>query len=311
MSVLRIFLFGGMRIEHDGRSSPERATRGVQTLLAYLLLHRERSHSREVLAGLFWGDQPEDRARGCLSTTLWRLRRILEPDGVPRGTYLNSTAQGEIGFNRNSDHWLDVAVLEEGTNTILRQPPATTLEPDARRLESTLQLYTGDLLEGNYSDWALRARERLRARYLESCAWLMRYYQDHATPEKSLGWGDKILALDPLREEIHRAMMRLYLATGQRGPALRQYENCRRLLAAELGVEPMEETQAVYTQIVAAATDLEPPGSAGSGFPILQPALERLHEALRGVEQARQQCHRALQLVERLTKGLERKITQP
>ena len=112
MSVLRIHLFGCVRIEQEGGRASEKPTRAVQGLLAYLLLQRHRCHSRDVLCGLFWADQDEDSARGCLNTALWRLRRVLEPEGIPRGTYLTKTADGEIGFNCESDYWLDVAVLE-------------------------------------------------------------------------------------------------------------------------------------------------------------------------------------------------------
>jgi DNA-binding SARP family transcriptional activator len=307
MSVLQIFLFGAVRIEHDARPSPERVTRTVQALLAYLLLQRHRSHSRELLCGLFWDAHPEDKARGCLNTTLWRLRRVLEPDGVPRGTYLVTGANGEIGFNHDSDYWLDVAALEQGADRVLSRPLAAVQQADVHALEAALRLYTGELLEGNYSDWALRERERLRALHLNGLARLMRYHADHGAYEKSLVCGEKILAVDPLREEIHRAMMRLYLASGQRARAMRQYETCRKIIASELSVEPMEETQAAYSEVVAARDDLGQVRPLSNGFQTLQPVLERLHDALRGVEQARERCQRALQLVERLTQGPARK----
>ncbi|MEZ4771325.1 MAG: hypothetical protein R2844_23265 [Caldilineales bacterium] len=85
--------------------------RTVQALLAYLVLHRDRAHPREAVAGLFWGDSTDRQARNALSTTLWRLRRVLEPDGVPKGAYLQANGSDEIAFNRASDYWLDVAEL--------------------------------------------------------------------------------------------------------------------------------------------------------------------------------------------------------
>ncbi|MFQ6102462.1 MAG: BTAD domain-containing putative transcriptional regulator, partial [Anaerolineae bacterium] len=193
MRVLRISLFGGVRIAHDGQISGMKVTRIVQTLLAYLLLQRHRSHPREVLAGLFWGDHSQERARSCLSTALWRLRRVLEPEGTPRGTYLMTTPAGEIGFNRESDHWLDVAVFEEQVGRVLAKPIHAVEAAGVRELESALQLYRGELLEGFYDDWALRERERLRCLYLNSLAHLMRYYKHHGAYEQSLAYGQQIL----------------------------------------------------------------------------------------------------------------------
>ena len=78
MSSLRVFLFGGFQLAHDDNpTANSKITRGVKALLAYLLLFRHRMHPREVLAGVFWGDHSEDRARSCLSTAIWRLRQAL------------------------------------------------------------------------------------------------------------------------------------------------------------------------------------------------------------------------------------------
>ncbi|MFQ5854953.1 MAG: BTAD domain-containing putative transcriptional regulator, partial [Anaerolineae bacterium] len=210
MSILRISLFGDVRIARDDWSSEVRVTRSVQALLAYLLLQRHRVHPREVLAGLFWGDHSENRARSCLSTALWRLRSALEPEGIPRGTYLVRTPAGEIGFNHESDHWLDVAVFEEQAGRVLAQPIDVTESAKVQELENALRLYTGELLEGFYDDWALRERERLRFLYLNSLAHLMHYHKYQGAYEESLAYGQQILQHDPLREEIHREMMRLY-----------------------------------------------------------------------------------------------------
>jgi len=100
MGTLRIRLLGIVQISHDGLSEQIKILHQIKGLLAYLLLFRHRFHTREVLADLFWGDQSEDRARKCLSTALWRLRKVLEPDGIRRGTYLVTTSRGEVGFNQ-------------------------------------------------------------------------------------------------------------------------------------------------------------------------------------------------------------------
>ena len=222
MSVLHISLFGNIRIVHDDRPAGLQMKPAALALLVYLLLHRHRSHRREVLIGLFWGNHDEERARRCLSTTLWRLRSELEPAPTPHGIYLITTAAGEISFNRECDYWLDVANFEEKIVHGLIHPVATMAVADAQELEEALQLYKGDLLEGFYEEWTLRERERLRALYLKALTRLMLYYQQHGIYERSLVCGQKILDMDPLREEIHRAMMRLYLQSGQQVLAVQQ-----------------------------------------------------------------------------------------
>lgn len=297
MGGLQIHLFGRVRVVHD--DGPEvKMTPTAQTLLAYLLLQRAYC-PREVLACLCWGDQPEDQARSCLSTALWRLRRSLEIDEVPRGTYLLTTATGEVGFNWESRHWLDVATFENAVKRTLALPPEMLDPNQATSLENALGLCTGDLLEGFYDDWALRERERVRTMYLDSLSRLMRYHQSRGALEESVAAGQKILACDPLREEIHRELMRLYLRSGQRALAVRQFMVCRDVLADELGIPPMEETQALYSQITQ-DSELQHHAPTLESPPLTQ-ALTLLRQAMQDFDTARGQLQRAIHFVERLT----------
>lgn len=299
MSVLRISLFGHVRVVHAGQSEEANVTRGVQALLAYLLVQRHRPHPREVLADLFWGDRGENRARNCLNTALWRLRRVLEPDGVLRGTYLVNTPAGEVGFNRASAHWLDVDVFEEKIAGVLHHPVDGVDAAAPAELEKALELYTADLLEGFYDDWALRERERLRILHLDGLAYLMRYYRHQGAYEESLARGQQILRYDPLREEIHREVMQLYVASGQRALALRQYENCCDILATELGVLPMEATRALYAHIRPEAPGYQPATPNDRGEPAtLNHALQQLRIAIQHFSSGQEQLQRAIELLE-------------
>jgi len=68
MSSLRICLFGGFQITRKADVIPDaQITRSARDLLAYLLLFKQRIHPREALAGLFWGDHSEERARSCFA----------------------------------------------------------------------------------------------------------------------------------------------------------------------------------------------------------------------------------------------------
>jgi len=296
---LQMSLLGSMRVTHGPTTIDAKPTRTVQALLAYLVLNRHRYHPREVLAGLFWGEHSEDRARSCLNTTLYRLRHTLEPAGVPQGTYLISTSTGEVAFNCQSDHWLDVEDFEERTSRIMRRPVAAMDVTEASELANVLELYRGDLLEGFYDDWALRDRERLRLIYLGALARLMSYHKQTGAYEASLAYGRRILEHDPLREEVHRELMGLYAANGQRPLAVRQYEACCEILATELGISPMEETQALYSQIlegpVAPGISSRPPVEANREANGLEQAMRQLREAVQQFEVAQARLQRAVQ----------------
>jgi len=293
MGILQITLFGGVRVTHNNLLTEVRLTREIQALLAYLLLQRHRVHPREVLAGIFWGERSQEKARGSLNTALWRLKKELEPEGIPSGTYLISTHPGEVGFNRESQYWLDVEVFEEETNHFLTYPSQTADETHVQELEKILGLYKGELLEGIYKDWALRERERLRLLHLRGLLYLLQYYRFHGVYEKGIAYGQHILELDPFREGIHREMMRLYLLNGQRAQAARQYEICRNMLAKELGISPMEETQALYVRILSEVhNDRSPLISDESSD--LEQAIEQLHKASKTIDVGQAQIQKAI-----------------
>lgn len=295
MDILRITLFGGVRVTHDNWLTEVTFPRDIQALLAYLLLKRHRLHSRDVLAGVFWGENSQEKARGSLNTAVWKLKKVLEPEGVSSGTYLQNGYPGELGFNRRSRYWLDIEAFEEGANRILKHPFQSVEETTVVELENVIELYRGELLEGFYENWALWERERLRALYLKSLIYLMQYYGFLEEYDKAIAYGQKILSRDPTREEIHREMMRLYLRNGERSLALRQYELCRSTLDEEYGIAPMAETQALYTEIL---------NENSNGHLIesreqisIEQALRQLQEADQTIDLVKEQIQEVLQLI--------------
>ena len=249
MDTLRIRLFGRLQISSGQPGPPKFPTGKAQELLYYLLLHRQRSHSRSILASLFWPDTTEEQARKCLRTTFWRLRCALEGDRESPQAYFicdNDT----IRFDNGSDHWLDVEEFEHCLSPLPALAAAPigerVLEADLQeRFTRAIQLYQGDLLEGCYEDWCLYERERLQSMYLSALGHLMACHRHQGAYATAIRYGQRILNHDPLLEEVHRELMRLYCLSGNRGAALRQYAACRAMLMDELDVEPMEETTAL------------------------------------------------------------------
>jgi DNA-binding SARP family transcriptional activator len=89
-------------------------------------------------------------------------------------------------------------------------------------------------------------------------------------------------------------MMRLYLESGQRALAARQYETCRLTLAKELGILPMEETQMLYEQIFPEAHKRHLPCASAEGLNFEQ-ALGQLRQVSHTIELASEQVQQTLQ----------------
>ena len=301
MGVLRVCLFGSVTVAHNNGAKPVKLTPVIQSLLAYLLLQRSRPHPRDVLVDLFWGNHPQAQARGCLNTTIWRLRKRLEPNGIPQGTYLISNPSGELAFNNQSDYWLDVAVFEEIIQQVVRTPPHLAGEQQVSELENAVTLYTGDLLENQYHDWVLLERERLHNLLLDARYYMMNHYRSRHDLHHALIHGSHILAANSLREDVHRLLMQLFNENGQRSLAVRQYQLCQQALREELNIDPMPETQALLEQITESRyqSPYSHPADPGSGSleyqQDVQQALTRLQVALETVNQARRDLEQAME----------------
>jgi DNA-binding SARP family transcriptional activator len=259
-------------------------------LLAFLVLHPNRPCRRDMVAGMFWGDSTDDKARASLRSALWRLRRVLEPDGVAKGTYVRVASTGDVAFNGDSEHDLDVAAFERGIAATREGAGQVLTDAALAQVQDGLERYVGDLLEGFDDDWILPEREQLRCAYINALACQMHNLKLRGRYEAALACGRRILAREPLRESIHREMMRLYAGNGERAEALRHYGRCSELLARELAVQPMPETRALYEElrahevaqspVVAAVT---PPVDAQA---FLDMAIDDLAHAIHAVQLA-------------------------
>ena len=181
------------------------------------------------------------------------MRRALEGSNGHRGTVLLTSSGGGVSFNWQSEHWVDFFTYRSTAERILALPVEKMDPADAERLATAARLYTGDLLAGLDDDWVLYERERMRLLHLKSLRRLMEYMRATGRLDEGLGYALEIVRLDPLNEEIHRAIMRMYAWRGERSQALRHYESCRRALLEELGIEPMAETVALSRQIAVEA----------------------------------------------------------
>lgn len=259
---LNLSLLGPWQATLDG-AAPDFKYDKVRALLTYLAVEADRPHPREALMALLWPDLPEAAARNNLRQALVTLRQALG-DTTADPPFLLAT-RPTIRFNQLSDYALDVttfvALLEACRRHPHRHP--TGCKSCARRLQQAVTLYRGPFLSEfalpdstAFEEWALLKREWLARQILEALEWLAAYHERRGQLQPARQAVHRQLELEPWREEAHRQLMRLLVLNGERAAALAQYEACRRLLEAELGVKPEAETVLLYEQIRAATDDV-------------------------------------------------------
>ena len=241
--MLRVHLFGKLEIWSAEGQVVQLSTRKVEQLLAYLWLHRDRPQPRERLAGLFWPESSEKRARLSLRHALHDLRKSLEPE-EQGGTYL-LLARASVRFHPEAPCWVDVQEFERR----VQEAADPENEDRARLLQEAVSLHRGEFLEGCYDDWCLEEREHLSDLCLKALQELVAHHAERKEYEQAIAYAKQILSKNPLLEEVHRQLMYLYYAMGDRNAALQQYHACERTLREELDVEPLPETKALSKEI--------------------------------------------------------------
>ncbi len=244
---LQIRLLGGLLLESDGRILPRIPSRPGRSLFAYLVLNRDRQIGRDLLAGVFWPDMPDNQARRRLSQALWQIQTLFSEAGLA-GSYLLPTPNA-VRFNPASDYWLDVEAFETATASLKEAGAGPGGVRDPGELAGAVELYRGDLLAGFYDDWLLMDQQRLRQIYYRALSHLATLHKSRGEFEDALVYARRLTLLEPLREDAHRDVMRLFQLAGRPNEALLQYEVCYSALADELGTEPETATTQLMESI--------------------------------------------------------------
>jgi predicted ATPase/DNA-binding SARP family transcriptional activator len=253
LRMLHIRLLGTFSLTYGDAAVAGVNTPRLQSLLAYLVLHRDTPQLRQHLAFQFWPDATEGQARNNLRQALHTLRLAL-PDP---GTFLASDAS-TLRWRPDAPCSLDVAELERAlTAAEIAESAETTgaASPDGRgalraALERVASLFQADLLPSCYDEWIAPEREWLRQRCLRALGQLVALLERDGDYPAAIGIARRIIRHDALDEDTSRRLMRLLALHGDRAGALRVYHTCATTLQRQLGIAPSAETLDVYERLL-------------------------------------------------------------
>ncbi|MEK6698955.1 MAG: BTAD domain-containing putative transcriptional regulator, partial [Nitrospirota bacterium] len=285
---LRIFTFGGISVERDGAplKYSRKAPKKPLELLRLLVARGGKNVREDRLAELLWPDAEGDVARTALNVTVLRLRELLAVKGalqVADGSVsiddrlvwidtrafekLLQTAEQapRVAPDQSLPRWGGAGVegrlhfgmppylnpLPPGERAGVRGKAAIRKYPSAvvQNLEKAVHLYRGPFLADEDASWSIGPRERFREAFLGAIEALGNLWERKMQWRKAVEVYRRGLAVDDLIEQLHIRIMACLLRLGARAEALAAYRRLRKTLKA-YGVEPSEETEAVYRQII-------------------------------------------------------------
>lgn len=226
---LRFAILGPVDISGTAETDRLLAQPKLLALLMYLVLAPGRGYvNRERIIGMFWPDQPEERARSSLRTALYLIRDAVGEDILLR-------RGGDIAANPERfrcDAYEFTAALQRD------------------ELAGALELYRGPVLEGLYPEtaelqhWLDQEREAYQSAAAEAAWTLAERYESAASDLTSAArWARRAAKLARTDERRIRRVMQLLARAGDSAGAIGVFEEFSRYLARELDVEPSDETR--------------------------------------------------------------------
>jgi len=248
--TLRVFTLGGFGLTMAGKgvAIDKWVRKQSLTLLKYLVTQAGRPIHRERILDCLWPQTDPHRGWDRLKVTISYLRQQLRDLGMDHDAL---TTVGKAYLLRRDAICVDAEMFEkliaEGRALQFRQRNDEALY----RFNEADRLYRGDYLEEDiFADWCAEERERLRELHLEMLADMVQCYAARGDYAEATRFCRKALVHEPCRESFHAALMEYLARLGHTDQAIAQYNACHQVLAQELGVEPMPETQRLYRRIV-------------------------------------------------------------
>lgn len=245
-SRVEISCLGGFSLEIDGIPVPRWRAGKARVLFQYLLVNRGRLVPADRLREVLWPGTQSSQQSTSLKVAVHAVRKVLAELFGRTGEQAITIVQDRGGYVLTTSV-VDIDV--EQVEYYARR--ARSAERDGHQRQSlllhrrTVDLYTGDFLPGETSDWVVEHREWLRATVLHSLRVLR---------EQALRAGDyldvlamcrRILDLDPYAEDAYQSLMVLHARRGELGRVRSWYDLCEGRLASQLDVEPSSRTKGI------------------------------------------------------------------
>jgi YVTN family beta-propeller protein len=261
-------VLGPLEVRDDGRSLPLAGAK-QRALLALLLVHANHVLSRDRLIDELWGDEPPETAVQSLQVYVSRLRKLLPADTLltrPPG-YLLEVEPSELDLQRFE------RLLAEGREALVQGDAGRASDV----LHEALALWRGPALaEFVFEPFAQSEIGRLED--LRLAAVEQRIEADLALGRHSdlIGELEALVAENPHRERLRGELMLALYRSARQAEALEAYQDARRALVDELGIEPSADLQQLERQILTHDKALDAPTRAQRAQPPTPPqALER------------------------------------
>ncbi|HYY58455.1 MAG TPA: BTAD domain-containing putative transcriptional regulator, partial [Pyrinomonadaceae bacterium] len=224
-------------------------TKRARDILCFIASRRHRRASKDTIIDTFWGEADFEVVEKNFHPTVSHIRKALNSNQPLKQKFL-LYRDGDYLLNPEFSYRIDTEEFDRLVAEGEAARRAREFERCIETYERAIALYRGPFMQGSYEDWVEEQRSYYSEQHLRMLEALAAVAQKMEEWPRSLDLAQRILQADPFREDIHCLMMRAHAALGNRVAVKEQYENLKRLLRKELGVDPASDTQKIFRELV-------------------------------------------------------------
>ena len=246
--AVKAFLLGEFALTYGENRIDETLNRSrkVWLLLAYLICHHGRVVPQTELLDLLWNDDREGaNPSNALKTTLHRVRAMLDRLEPGAGHKMILSKNGGYTWNEEIPLELDAEVFDR----LCSDAPSEEADAGLARFQRALPMYRGGFLSKMSSEtWVIPAAAYYHSLYIRVVRRTLELMETHGMWREAEEVCRQALRLEPWQEDFYQHLMRNLLATGQQKQAAAVYEEMSKVLLADFGVMPDQESRALYRE---------------------------------------------------------------
>ncbi|MCQ6561599.1 response regulator [Paenibacillus mendelii] len=237
-----IYGLGGLEVRSGTTGYVKWRSRKSAELFGYLLMNRGRMISRARIVSDVFGEMPQKNAVTYLNTTIYQMRKSLQPHGLKSVILSDHDVYG-LDIAQES---IDFVLFEDGLKRFA--------VIDANNLYAALEiedLYAGDLFGEKAYLWALNDIERLSSLYAVFVKKLASVLLEHQMDDTAVRLLNKLLSYNEWDEETVQLLLSAYAAQKDKISLTRVFKRYEKNLRKELDTAPSKELVHVYAQLQA------------------------------------------------------------
>lgn len=249
---LRVKTLGTFEVDRSGQIIEARDWGRDKTIQLFQFLitarHRRGLHKEQIISRL-WEEADDKGGDRDFKVALHGINKILEPERKSRSESKYILRQGLTYQLRQDAVWIDAAAMEDFI-AIGNEALNINTELAILAYKNSIDLHHGVYLPNRlYEDWTSAERERLQLLILGTYITLGELLVE-VNPMESIRLSQEALQIDSTWEDAYRIQMKAYLIKGNRPLAIKTYQQCKKVLDEEFGIDPLPETQGLLKQIL-------------------------------------------------------------